>query len=83
MSRTPETHRGMNGPDPGVRLRAAFSRRRAGDRTPRFVWPAYALLAALALAYTIIELIGMSWPLQKAQPVGAKLKPTIRISATN
>jgi hypothetical protein len=31
----------------------------------------------------VFWLIGMSWPSQNAQPVGAKLKGKIRTSATN
>ena len=53
--------RAMNDPDSGASLRAAFRRRRAADRTPWLVWPAYAVLAALALGYVIVELMGIEW----------------------
>src|SRR5436305_10760174 len=54
--------RAMTGEHTGSRLGAAFPpRRRSGDRTPGFVWPAYALLAALALGYVVIELLGVDW----------------------
>jgi diguanylate cyclase (GGDEF)-like protein len=51
----------MTGDHIGSRLSAAFSRRRSGDRTPAFVWPAYAVLGALALGYVIVELLGVEW----------------------
>ena len=52
----------MTGEQIGSRLGAALPpRRRAGDRTPAFVWPAYALLGALALGYVVVELLGVEW----------------------
>jgi diguanylate cyclase (GGDEF)-like protein len=45
----------------GSPFSAAFPRRRSGDRTPAFVWPAYGLLAALAVGYVVIELLGIEW----------------------
>ncbi|HKO26116.1 MAG TPA: EAL domain-containing protein [Solirubrobacteraceae bacterium] len=52
----------MTGDDIGSTLSAAFPpRRRSGDRTPAFVWPAYALLTALAVGYVIVELLGVEW----------------------
>jgi diguanylate cyclase (GGDEF)-like protein len=51
----------MTGEHTGSRLGAAFPRRRSGDRTPAFVWPVYALLAALALGYVAVELLGIEW----------------------
>ncbi|MBV9606838.1 MAG: bifunctional diguanylate cyclase/phosphodiesterase [Solirubrobacterales bacterium] len=46
----------------GSRLSAAFSpQRRAGDRSPAWVWRAYAALAALALGYVVVELLGIKW----------------------
>jgi diguanylate cyclase (GGDEF)-like protein len=51
----------MTGDHTGSRLSAAFPRRRSGDRTPAFVWPAYAVLGALALGYVIVELLGVEW----------------------
>jgi diguanylate cyclase len=54
--------RAMTGEHTSSRLGAALPpRRRSGDRTPAFVWPAYALLAALALGYVIVELLGIEW----------------------
>src|SRR6516225_6576760 len=61
MSRTPREARRTNDPNAGAWLRAAFPRRRSGDRTPPLVWPAYALLAALALGYVFVELVGIEW----------------------
>src|SRR5581483_5096146 len=52
----------MTGEHSSSRLGAAFPpRRRADDRTPALVWPAYGLLGALALGYVIVELAGASW----------------------
>ncbi|HET6867535.1 MAG TPA: EAL domain-containing protein [Solirubrobacteraceae bacterium] len=51
----------MTGDHIGSTLSAAFPRRRSGDRTPAFVWPVYALLAALAVGYVIVELLGVEW----------------------
>src|SRR5581483_11272373 len=51
----------MTSDQDGSRLTAAFSRRRSADRTPAFIWPAYALLGALALGYVIVELLGVEW----------------------
>lgn len=52
----------MTGEHIGSRLGAALPpRRRAGDRTPAFVWPAYALLGVLALGYVIAQLLGLQW----------------------
>jgi diguanylate cyclase (GGDEF)-like protein len=52
----------MTGEHIGSRLSAALMpRRRSDNRTPGFVWPVYALLAALALGYVIIELVGIEW----------------------
>jgi diguanylate cyclase len=52
----------MTGEHNGSRLTAAFPpRRRSGDRTPAFVWPAYAVLSALALGYVVVELLGVEW----------------------
>ena len=45
----------------GLPLDAAFSRRRSGDRVPGWVWPAYGFLAALAIGYVVIELVGVQW----------------------
>ena len=45
----------------GSPLSGAFPRRRSSDRTPAFIWPAYALLIALALGYVIVELLGVEW----------------------
>ena len=62
MSRTPETRRELNDDAAsGTVLRAVFRRRRSGDRTPAFVWLVYGLLAALALGYVIVELMGIEW----------------------
>src|SRR5262249_12953775 len=55
-------HRAMNGDATGARLLPAFPpQRRAADRTPRFVWPTYALLGLLAVAYVVVELLGIEW----------------------
>src|SRR5689334_21800682 len=61
MGRGHETGGKMTGEHTGSRLGAAFPRRRSGDRTPAFVWPVYALLAALALGYVAVELLGIEW----------------------
>ncbi|MGH2882135.1 MAG: hypothetical protein ACRDPA_05450, partial [Solirubrobacteraceae bacterium] len=36
-------------------------RRRQIDRVPGAIWPLYALLSALAVAYVVIELLGVQW----------------------
>jgi diguanylate cyclase (GGDEF)-like protein len=51
----------MTGDHIGSTLSAAFPRRRSGDRTPAFVWPAYAVLGALALGYVIAQILGVAW----------------------
>ncbi len=52
----------MNSDATGARLRAALPpRRRALDRTPAFVWPIFGLLAAFAIVYVVVELLGLEW----------------------
>lgn len=61
MGRGTGDQQAMTGDHIGSRVSAAFSRRRAGDRPPAFVWPAYAVLGALALGYVIVALLGIEW----------------------
>ena len=56
----------VDGDDTGASLRAAFTRqphprRRAGDRAHTFVLAAYAVLAALAIGYVVVDAIGVDW----------------------
>jgi diguanylate cyclase (GGDEF)-like protein len=52
----------MNHPVSRAWLRAALApRRRDFDRVPPFVWPVYAALAALAIGYIVVELLGIEW----------------------
>src|SRR5262249_2709133 len=44
-----------------TRIAKTSPRRRAQDRTPRFVWPTYALLGLLAAGYVVVELLGIEW----------------------
>jgi diguanylate cyclase (GGDEF)-like protein len=48
---------------PQARRRAALPpRRRTSDRIPRFVWPIYGVLTALAVGYVVVESLGIDWP---------------------
>ena len=61
MATAPD-QRAATGGHTGSRLCAALlPRRRSVDRTPAFVWPMYALLAALAVGYVIVEVLGIEW----------------------
>ena len=61
MANAPD-QRAATGGHTGSRLCAALlPRRRSADRAPAFVWPMYALLAALAVGYVIVEVLGIEW----------------------